>query len=61
FDERLREMQRNFASFHQVKRFTLLAGGFSMESGELTPTLKLRRKIISERYRNEIEQMYQES
>ncbi len=32
-----------------------------MESGELTPTLKLRRKIISERYRNEIEQMYQES
>lgn len=61
FDERLREMQRNFASFHQVKRFTLLAEGFSMESGELTPTLKLRRKIISERYRNEIEQMYQES
>ncbi len=61
FDERLREMQRNFASFHQVKRFTLLAEGFTMESGELTPTLKLRRKIISERYRNEIEQMYQES
>lgn len=60
FDERLREMQKNFASFHQVKRFTLLAEGFSMESGELTPTLKLRRKIISERYRNEIELMYQD-
>ena len=60
FDERLREMQKNFSSFHQVKRFTLLAEGFSMESGELTPTLKLRRKIISERYRNEIELMYQD-
>ncbi|MBG5950158.1 AMP-binding protein [Proteus sp. G2618] len=60
FDERLREMQKNFAGFHQVKRFTLLAEGFSMESGELTPTLKLRRKIISERYRNEIELMYQD-
>ncbi|WP_109399759.1 long-chain fatty acid--CoA ligase [Proteus sp. TJ1640] len=60
FDERLREMQKNFSSFHQVKRFTLLAEGFSMESGELTPTLKLRRKIISERYRNEIESMYQD-
>ncbi|MEQ5348003.1 long-chain fatty acid--CoA ligase [Proteus sp. WDL240414] len=60
FDERLREMQKNFASFHQVKRFTLLADGFSMESGELTPTLKLRRKIIFERYRNEIELMYQD-
>ncbi|MEQ5225012.1 long-chain fatty acid--CoA ligase [Proteus cibi] len=60
FDERLREMQKNFASFHQVKRFTLLAEGFSMESGELTPTLKLRRKIISERYQDEIELMYQD-
>lgn len=60
FDERLHEMQKNFASFHQVKRFTLLAEGFSMESGELTPTLKLRRKIIFERYRNEIELMYQD-
>ncbi|QNH64963.1 long-chain fatty acid--CoA ligase [Proteus vulgaris] len=60
FDERLREMQKNFSRFHQVKRFTLLAEGFSMESGELTPTLKLRRKIISERYRNEIELMYQD-
>lgn len=60
FDERLREMQKNFSSFHQVKRFTLLPEGFSMESGELTPTLKLRRKIISERYRNEIELMYQD-
>lgn len=52
--------KKNFAGFHQVKRFTLLAEGFSMESGELTPTLKLRRKIISERYRNEIELMYQD-
>lgn len=60
FDERLHEMQKNFASFHRVKRFTLLAEGFSMESGELTPTLKLRRKIIFERYRNEIELMYQD-
>ena len=60
FDERLREMQKNFSSFHKVKRFTLLAEGFTMESGELTPTLKLRRKIISERYRNEIELMYQD-
>lgn len=58
FDERLRDMQKNFASFHKVKRFTLLAEGFSMESGELTPTLKLRRKIISERYQTEIESMY---
>ncbi|UBX50991.1 long-chain fatty acid--CoA ligase [Providencia alcalifaciens] len=60
FEGRLKELQKNLESFHQVKRFTLLPSNFSMEKGELTPTLKLRRKIISERYRLEIESMYQE-
>lgn len=58
FDSRLKEMQHNFSNFHKVKRFTLLSNNFSMESGELTPTLKLRRKIISQRYHSEIELMY---
>jgi long-chain acyl-CoA synthetase len=60
FEGRLKELQKNLENFHQVKRFTLLPSNFSMEKGELTPTLKLRRKIISERYRLEIESMYQE-
>ncbi|WGO84843.1 AMP-dependent synthetase/ligase [Arsenophonus apicola] len=60
FDLRLKEMQKNFANFHQVKRFTLLPIGFSMENGELTPTLKLRRKVIAQRYQREIESMYQD-
>lgn len=58
FDKRLHEMQKNFSSFHQVKRYTLLSEAFTMESGELTPTLKLKRRIISERYSIEIESMY---
>lgn len=60
FESRLKELQKNIENFHQVKRFTLLPTTFSMEKGELTPTLKLRRKIISERYQLEIESMYQE-
>ncbi len=60
FEQRLKEMQKNFAHFDQVKRFTLLPNPFSMETGELTPTLKLRRKIIMQRYHNEIESMYQD-
>ncbi|EKT64911.1 long-chain-fatty-acid--CoA ligase [Providencia burhodogranariea DSM 19968] len=60
FENRLKELQKNFEQFHQVKRFTLLSANFSMEKGELTPTLKLRRKIISERYQSEIESMYRE-
>ena len=60
FEQRLREMQKELALFEQVKKFTLLPAAFSMELGELTPTLKLRRKVILQRYQNEIESMYQE-
>ncbi|TQI78830.1 long-chain acyl-CoA synthetase [Serratia fonticola] len=60
FEKRLREMQKELAIFEQVKKFTLLPAAFSMELGELTPTLKLRRKVILQRYQNEIESMYQE-
>lgn len=60
FENRLKDLQKNVEHFHQVKRFTLLSASFSMERGELTPTLKLRRKIISERYQSEIESMYRE-
>ncbi len=60
FDNRLREMQKELARFEQVKKFTLLPAAFSMELGELTPTLKLRRKVILQRYQSEIDSMYQE-
>ncbi|CAI1103070.1 AMP-dependent synthetase/ligase [Serratia quinivorans] len=60
FENRLREMQKELARFEQVKKFTLLPAAFSMELGELTPTLKLRRKVIMQRYQSEIDSMYQD-
>lgn len=60
FEQRLQEMQKELARFEQVKRFTLLPQAFSMEQGELTPTLKLRRRVINLRYQREIEAMYLE-
>lgn len=60
FESRLWNMQKELALFEQVKKFTLLPAAFSMALGELTPTLKLRRKVILQRYQNEIESMYQE-
>ncbi|CAI0781902.1 Long-chain-fatty-acid--CoA ligase FadD15 [Serratia entomophila] len=60
FEHRLRDMQKELARFEQVKKFTLLPAAFSMELGELTPTLKLRRKVILQRYRREIDSMYAE-
>lgn len=56
--ERINELQKNFASFEQIKKFTLLPKAFSMETGELTNTLKIRRSIINKLYSNEIEAMY---
>ncbi|ATZ95861.1 AMP-dependent synthetase/ligase [Dickeya fangzhongdai] len=58
FEQRLRDVQKEFARFEQVKKFTLLPAPFSQEEGELTPTLKLRRKVIHQRYQLEIEAMY---
>lgn len=61
FEQRLQDVQKELARFEQVKRFTLLPQAFSMEQGELTPTLKLRRKVINLRYQREIDAMYLES
>lgn len=58
FEQRLAELQKELAGFEQVKKFTLLSQEFSAKLGEITPTLKLRRKVISERYRQQIDAMY---
>ena len=57
---RIDTLQQPLASYEQIKRFTLLAHHFSMESGELTNTLKLKRTIIYKNFSKEIEKMYEE-
>lgn len=56
----IEEHQSELAAFEKIKRFTLLPEPFSMESGELTDTLKLRRRVVSEHYAEQIEAMYAE-
>ncbi len=55
---RIDTLQEGLASFEKIKKFTLLPREFSMENGELTNTLKIRRPVINRRYANEIEAMY---
>ena len=59
-ESRVEEHQRNLASYEKIKKFTLLAEPFTMEGKELTDTLKLRRRVIGEKYAAQIEAMYQE-
>lgn len=56
--KRIEALQEGLASFEKIKKFTLLPREFSMENGELTNTLKIRRPVINRRYASEIEAMY---
>jgi long-chain acyl-CoA synthetase len=58
FQQRLNDINSRLAPYETIKKFVLLAHDFSIEGGELTPTLKLRRKIIYEKYKHRIEDLY---
>jgi len=60
FEKRFEDMQKEFSRFEKIKKFTLLPKEFSMEAGEITSTLKLKRKVIQEKYKHLIEKMYKE-
>ena len=57
-DGRIQGYQKHMASYEQIKRFVLLPRPFTMESGEVTNTLKLRRALINKRYARLIDAMY---
>ncbi len=56
--ERIRAQSISLAPFERIKRFTLMARQFTMEAGEITPTLKVRRKVILQKYKTVIDRMY---
>ncbi|MCU7547624.1 long-chain fatty acid--CoA ligase [Chitinophagaceae bacterium LB-8] len=59
FKEIVDELNKNFSQVEQIKKFELLPYTWSIEGGELTPNLKLRRKVIMEKYHLIIERIYQ--
>ena len=58
YEERIAEGQAEMASFEKIKRFRLIKKGFSIDAGELTSTLKLRRAVILQNYKSLIDEMY---
>ncbi|BDC99028.1 long-chain fatty acid--CoA ligase [Persicobacter psychrovividus] len=58
--KRIANLQCGLAKFEKIQKFKLLSKGFSQEKGELTPTLKIKRKVIDEHFKKEIEEMYDE-
>lgn len=54
------ESNTHLARFEQIKKFRILKNDFSVETGELTPTMKLKRKVITEKYRKLLDEMYED-
>jgi long-chain acyl-CoA synthetase len=59
-DGRIELLQANFAPYEKIKKYRLLPEPFTMEGGELTNTLKIKRKAVAEKYKDIIEKMYKE-
>ena len=58
YDAVVNDIQKEFASFEKIKKFSLLPEEFTIESGEITPTLKIKRKVVMEKLKDLIEGMY---
>ena len=54
----IKEVNRELASFETVKKFSILPKDFTIEDGELTPSLKVKRKVCDEKYRHIIDNLY---
>jgi long-chain acyl-CoA synthetase len=54
----LDQINQKFARVEQVKKFAILPQDLSQEGGELTPTMKIKRNVVAEKYEQEIEALY---
>jgi long-chain acyl-CoA synthetase len=61
YQEIVDALNRDLSQFERIKRFVLLPTEFSIEAGELTPTLKVKRKVVEQRWQDQIEQLYHDS
>jgi long-chain acyl-CoA synthetase len=58
YEATIRDLTRDLAQFEKIKRVSLLPREFTLEAGELTPTLKVKRRVVEEKYREVIDRMY---
>ena len=60
YEEIVEALNRDLSQFERIKRIALLPAEFTVESGELTPTLKVKRKVVEQRWHDQIEALYHE-
>jgi long-chain acyl-CoA synthetase len=60
YQERIKKLSDELADYEKIKRFTIMSHEFSQETGELTPTQKIMRKSVTQKYKDIIDDMYKE-
>jgi len=58
FQEKIDEKNKHFGQWETIKRFELMPDEWTIDGGELTPTLKVKRKIVTEKYQALIDKLY---
>ncbi|MCS3532736.1 long-chain fatty acid--CoA ligase [Chryseobacterium sp. JUb7] len=58
YKEKIKELQHHLSDFEKVKKFTLMPAEFDINTGEITPTLKVKRNVVLKKYADIIEKMY---
>ena len=59
-DKDMSQFQKKLANFERIRKFKLLTKPFSIETGEITPSMKVKRKFVEDEYAQLIEDMYKE-
>jgi long-chain acyl-CoA synthetase len=58
YKEKIKELQSQLSDYEKVKKFTLMPAEFEISTGEITPTLKVKRNVVLKKYADLIEKMY---
>jgi long-chain acyl-CoA synthetase len=59
YDRTVADLTAHLAQFERIKRIALLPREFSLEAGELTPTLKVKRRVVEQKYKDVIDRLYE--
>jgi long-chain acyl-CoA synthetase len=60
YQKRINELQKDLSPYEQVKKIVLLPDEFTIQTGGLTPSLKIKRRVVAEQFKTEIENLYSE-
>jgi long-chain acyl-CoA synthetase len=59
YDQTIKDLTKDLAQFERIKKVALLPREFTLEAGELTPTLKVKRRVVEQKYKDVIDQLYE--